>query len=164
MFEGNYITECKEFKIVVADIKSEIASFGTEIPALQNPIDAEDQIWERNARIFDKRKWLKDSLLDLRKYMHVGGVEVYVSPTRQIEYLGIVFKIDSRVKVIKGKEDYLLKNFALEKMPEDIRIVGFIEKDTRVVMQIEDGRVFDFGIDLFTGQPGIDTIFEIVKE
>ncbi len=169
MFEGDYIADCKELRLAIADLKSEALKFGQEIPALQNPIDAEDQIWERNARIFDKIKWIRSSVQEFllegvrAEFDHVDGKKMAVIFVKEVETFDITFRVGDKVRVIPAKADYLLKNSNLDKMPDDITIVGFNNRGQGVVLQLDGAKVVDFDVVTFTKAFGLGKIFEIVK-
>ncbi|MBT4849956.1 hypothetical protein HON36_03840 [Candidatus Parcubacteria bacterium] len=175
MFGVSYITDCKEFGIVIADIKSEIASLGIEISALQSPIDDEDQIWERKARIGDKKKWAEDSIGDLlfgkirAEFDHIDGKKISVVNAKEVELGGgHLYKVGDRIGVVPKNKDFVLKHIG--KIPKDIKIVGFSDRGGRIVIQIDGDKVVDFGPEIFTSSfEFTDTfneeiVFRVIKE
>lgn len=170
--EGKYITNCEDFREALSFMKEDFVKLGKDIPNLQWPVDKDKrkQIQVTRSTIINRRRVIKNSMDKImfgytyKEFNHIDGRPIAVVRARQIEVGASRFKIKVGDKIRVLNQEFLLKNTGLVLSPDYLlEVVGFSNRGSRVVMRATKDEVIDYGSELFTGDFGIEQVFEVVK-
>lgn len=164
------INNCDEFYTALEDLKTEVFDFGEKLSSLKPPLDRWGKIWESKKLLLKKRDLLQSKVHNIlfntsrTQFEHIDGLTIMVTFAKKIKIGDILIKVGDKVRMVKGKENYLLNNVNnLKRIPDSLEVVGFTSRGSRVVMMLDDGVVIDFGLALFADHRSVGKIFEIIK-